>query len=59
MEAHEIEVDHAGARDRRTVSLGVATYPLHGQTVARLIDAADRAMYEAKRRGKNTVVVAR
>lgn len=59
MESYEIEVDHTGARDRRTVSLGVATYPLHGQTVARLIDAADRAMYEAKRQGKNKVVVAR
>lgn len=59
MEAYEIEVDHTGVRDRRTVSLGVATYPLHGQTVARLIDAADRAMYDAKRRGKNMVVAAR
>lgn len=59
MEAYEIEVDHAGTRDRRTVSLGVATYPMHGQTVARLVDAADRAMYEAKRQGKNRAVLAR
>ena len=41
-----------------TVSLGVATYPGHARTSAGMIEAADRAMYEAKRLGKNQVAVA-
>jgi len=41
----------------QTISVGVATYPQHATTTARLIEAADIAMYDAKRRGKNTVSV--
>ncbi len=44
---------------RQTVSLGVAMYPLHATTAARLIEQADKAMYEAKHSGKNRVSVAR
>jgi diguanylate cyclase (GGDEF)-like protein len=43
----------------QTASLGVATYPMHGASAPRLVEAADAAMYEAKRRGKNQVAVAR
>ena len=43
----------------QTVSLGVATYPQNATSTARLIEAADGAMYEAKRRGKNQVCIAR
>jgi len=42
----------------KSVSLGVAAYPAHAQTQSRLVDAADRAMYAAKREGKNRVAVA-
>lgn len=42
----------------QTVSLGVAAYPTHGMTAAHLIEAADKAMYQAKRLGKNQVMVA-
>ncbi|MDP9019749.1 MAG: GGDEF domain-containing protein, partial [Actinomycetota bacterium] len=41
-----------------TLSLGVACHPEHGTTVRALIGAADAAMYEAKRAGKNRVCVA-
>ena len=41
-----------------TASIGVATYPTHGDNAAKLIQMADAAMYEAKRRGKNRVVTA-
>ncbi len=43
----------------QTVSLGVATYPVHGVTAVRLVEAADKAMYDAKRAGKNRVAAAR
>lgn len=42
---------------RVTISLGVATYPTHAVTPAELIEAADQAMYAAKRTGKNRVVI--
>jgi diguanylate cyclase (GGDEF)-like protein len=47
-----------GSRIYVTVSLGVATFP-EAATGDNLISAADRALYEAKRAGKNRVVTAR
>lgn len=44
---------------RRTVSVGVATFPTHAGSAARLLESADAAMYSAKRAGKNRVVAAR
>ncbi len=41
-----------------TVSLGVAIFPDHGLTGETVIAAADAALYEAKRRGRDRVVVA-
>lgn len=39
-----------------TISIGLAAQPEHGETLESLIDLADRAMYEAKREGRNRVV---
>jgi diguanylate cyclase (GGDEF)-like protein len=41
----------------KTVSIGVASYPAHAPSQARLVELADRAMYAAKRSGKNRVTV--
>ena len=40
-----------------TVSIGVATYPLHAQEISLLVSDADRAMYNAKEGGRNRVCV--
>ena len=38
-----------------TVSLGVATYPQHGQSPSELIEFADQGLYRAKESGRNQV----
>lgn len=42
---------------RFTVSIGVALFPLHADSKKAIIDAADQAMYKAKKGKKNAVVV--
>jgi len=41
-----------------TLSIGVAVFPKHGKTAASVLQAADEAMYQAKQKGKNRVIVA-
>lgn len=41
-----------------TVSIGVAEYPAHGDTVDAVIGRADEALYRAKRAGRDRVVAA-
>ena len=41
-----------------SVSIGVASFPAHGDEKQKLIDAADRELYRAKRGGRNRVCVA-
>jgi diguanylate cyclase (GGDEF)-like protein len=40
---------------RMTVSIGVAEFPLHGDTPEQVVAAADEALYEAKREGRDRV----
>ncbi len=42
-----------------TVSIGVAAFPDHGTDAAAILIAADAALYEAKRSGRNHIGVAR
>lgn len=54
-----IEWDHHGLGNipQVTVSVGVAEFPLHGYSHYHLTNAADKALYVAKRSGKNRVVI--
>ena len=41
-----------------TVSIGIASYPEHGESFVSLIESADKALYRAKQTGRNRVCVA-
>lgn len=40
-----------------TISLGVATYPQHGAHPKEILSAADQALFQAKKQGRNGVYV--
>ena len=56
MTAHPVEAD--GARALLTISIGLATTERWQGDVARLFGAADAALFQAKRDGRNRVVIA-
>ena len=47
------KVDYQGQRLQVGASVGIALYPEHGRDAASLMQAADAAMYQVKRSGKN------
>ncbi|HYU34962.1 MAG TPA: GGDEF domain-containing protein [Thermoanaerobaculia bacterium] len=54
----ELPFEHEGQRIPLTMSAGVASYPdILAKTAAELILFADEALYEAKRRGRNRVLL--
>lgn len=40
-----------------TISVGIGICPIHGKTMRELIEAADRALYQAKNSGRNKTVI--
>jgi diguanylate cyclase (GGDEF)-like protein len=57
IKAVEFTGEHGEPLDAITVSIGLALLPEHGEDVRALIDLADKAMYRAKAKGRDRVVV--
>ncbi|MEI7645688.1 MAG: diguanylate cyclase [Chloroflexales bacterium] len=53
----EICIHYEGKDLMATMSLGVATYPDHGQAIEEIIIKADKALYASKHNGRNRVTV--
>ena len=43
--------------DKITASFGLAVFPEHGTTIAALITAADQALYQSKKNGRNRLTI--
>jgi diguanylate cyclase (GGDEF)-like protein len=54
----EMDLVEAGVTDRVTVSVGVASGQQAGETIDEIVERADRALYTAKRTGRDRVVEA-
>ena len=52
----ELDLSHSGVTDRVTVSVGVATGNTAGEPISAIVERADRALYAAKRAGRDRVV---
>ncbi|MFA5089537.1 MAG: diguanylate cyclase [Candidatus Omnitrophota bacterium] len=53
IERHNFFQEEILPNKKLTVSIGISTYPVDGESPSALISSADKALYEAKRKGKN------
>jgi diguanylate cyclase (GGDEF)-like protein len=53
----QLEVEYDGQKLKCTISLGVASYPIHATDSDSLLIVADHALYESKSHGRNRVTV--
>ena len=56
VERHPFEID--GKKTNITISVGIACYPQDSKETKELIDFSDKAMYQAKKMGRNRVMCA-
>lgn len=54
----ELKIPWHGEVLEITISIGLAFFPGHGNTLQQAVDAADAALYKAKQQGRNCVVTA-
>ena len=54
----DLDLSDAGVTDRVTVSVGVATGNAAGEPIDAIVERADRALYAAKRGGRDRVIPA-
>lgn len=57
LQCNEIIVMNEGEPLRVNISLGIATYPIHGKTANDLLIKADKALYISKRNGRNATTI--
>jgi diguanylate cyclase (GGDEF)-like protein len=57
IESHKFENAHRQPNKKLTISIGLASYPENAGTAFEVIEQADKALYEAKQTGRNTVCV--
>lgn len=53
IEEHRFEYGELQPLGKLTISVGVAEFPQSGKTMENLIEAADQALYQSKRNGRN------
>ena len=53
-----VQIMHRAQKLSITISLGVASFPEHGKTAQEALRAADQALYQAKRGGRDRAVAA-
>lgn len=58
VEVQNLKITTQGRHFHITISLGVAAFPNHHADIVQTVQAADRALYQAKALGRNQVVVA-
>jgi len=56
--ATDIEIPGTEVPVRITISGGLALFPTHGQSTTELFRAADEALYESKRNGRDRILIA-
>ena len=49
----ELTFDHKGKEVQVTISVGLACYPIDSRDKERLVERADKALYQSKRNGRN------
>ncbi len=54
----KLKIPWSGAVLEITISIGVAFFPDHGDTLQQAVEAADAALYKAKQQGRNCVITA-
>jgi len=58
VENYRLEIGNRVTVDFIRVSIGIAAYPINGETMDNVVTAADKAVYESKEQGGNRVSVA-
>lgn len=53
----ELRIQHGEDDISITVSMGIATYPIHSKSVDELLTKADKALYRSKKGGRNRVTL--
>lgn len=54
---HELHITYQGSLLSVTISVGIAVFPQHGHNLKEVIHKADAALYQAKKAGRDRVVV--